>query len=82
MSMKEKLLALLRIAAWSSMPGLIIASWTPGEYMIRTGLPGWYEHVGAYCVATLLWVLAYPQLPPAGVGAVLVPHVIESDAVF
>jgi hypothetical protein len=51
----EKISTPLRIAAWLSVLGLVMASWTPGEYMIRTGVRGSFEHVGAYSVATQLW---------------------------
>ena len=64
----------LRIAAWLSLLALVIASWTPGYYMVRTGAGGSFEHVGAYFVATLLWVLAYPRLPPWGIGAALAAY--------
>jgi hypothetical protein len=33
-----------RVAAWLSVPALILASWTPGEHMIRTGVNGRLEH--------------------------------------
>jgi hypothetical protein len=39
--------------------------------MITTGAGGRVEHVGAYFIATLVWVLARPQLPTWGVGAAL-----------
>jgi hypothetical protein len=59
--MREEVSWLLRVAALLSVLGLLVASWTLGDYMIRTGVRGSFEHVGAYFVATLLlWVLAYP----------------------
>jgi VanZ family protein len=42
--------------------------------MIRTGARGSFEHVGAYFIATLLWVLAHPQLPPWRIGAALAAY--------
>jgi VanZ family protein len=65
---------LLRIAAWLSVLALVIASWTPGDYMIRTGARGSFEHVGAYFVATLLLVLAYPRWRPWGIGCGLAAY--------
>jgi VanZ family protein len=48
--------------------GLVLASWTPGEEMIRTGVKGSLEHVAAYLISTSLFVLAYPRLSPWLVG--------------
>jgi VanZ family protein len=61
----------LRAAAWLSVLGLLVASWTPGDYMIRTGVRGSFEHVGAYFLTTLLLVIAHPGWPPWAVGAAL-----------
>jgi VanZ family protein len=58
----------LRIIAWLSVLGLVLASWTPGEDMIRTGVNGSLEHVAAYLISTLLFLLAYPRLSPWLVG--------------
>jgi VanZ family protein len=58
----------LRIVAWLSVLGLALASWTPGEHMIRTGVKGSLEHMTAYLISTLLFVLAYPRLSPGLVG--------------
>jgi hypothetical protein len=57
----------LRIIAWLSVLGLVLA-WTPAEDMIRTGVRGSLEHVAAYLISTLLFVLAYPRWSPALVG--------------
>jgi hypothetical protein len=40
----------LRIVAWLSVLGLALASWTPGEHMIRTGVKGSLEHMTAYLI--------------------------------
>jgi VanZ family protein len=58
----------LRIIAWVSVLGLVVASWTPGEDMIRTGAKGSLEHVAAYLISTLLFVLAYPRVSPVLIG--------------
>ena len=46
--------------AWLSVLGLAIASWTPGEHMIRTGVRGSFEHIVAYFIPALMVVCAYP----------------------
>jgi VanZ family protein len=51
----------LRLFAWLSVVGLAVASWTPGEYMIRTGARGNLEHIAAYLISTLLFVSAFPR---------------------
>jgi hypothetical protein len=61
----------LGVAAWLLVLGLAVASWTPGDYMIRTGARGSFEHVGAYFVATLLFVFAYPRWSPLVTGCAL-----------
>ncbi len=61
----------LPVAAWLSVVGLVLASWTPGEYMIRTGGPGRFEHATAYFISTLLWVTAYPRWSPWLIGGAL-----------
>jgi VanZ family protein len=67
----ERFSVLLRAAVWLSVLGLLVASWTPGQYMIRTGARGSFEHVGAYLMTTLLLVFAYPRSPPWIVGGAL-----------
>jgi VanZ family protein len=42
---------------------VMIASWTPGQEMIRTGFNPRLEHVFAYLVASIAVSLAYPRLP-------------------
>src|SRR5215471_17872991 len=51
----------LRLFAWLSVVGLAVASWTPGEYMIRTDARGSLEHIAAYLISTLLFVFAFPR---------------------
>jgi hypothetical protein len=57
--------------AWSSIVGLAVASWTPGEYMIRTGVGGNFEHTAAYLISTLLLVSAFPRSSPLTIGGAL-----------
>src|SRR5215470_13454078 len=61
----------LRFFAWLSVVGLAVASWTPGEYMIRTGARGSLEHMVAYLVSTLLLVSAFPRSSPWTIGGAL-----------
>ena len=60
-----------RVAAWLSVPALVLASLTPGEHMMRTGVNGRLEHIAAYFVSALLWVTAYPHCSPSVVGSAL-----------
>ena len=57
--------------AWLSVVGLAIASWTPGEEMIRTGVRGSFEHIAAYCISTLMLVCAHPSRSPWTIGGAL-----------
>jgi VanZ family protein len=57
--------------AWLSVVGLAIASWTPGEEMIRTGARGSFEHIAAYFISTLMLVGAYPSRSPWTIGGAL-----------
>jgi hypothetical protein len=50
---------------------LAIASWTPGEHMIRTGVRGSFEHIAAYFISALMVVCAYPGWSPWTVGGAL-----------
>jgi VanZ family protein len=61
----------LRFCAWLSVLGLALASWTPGEDMIRTGVRGSFEHIAAYFISTLLLVSAFPRSSPWMIGGAL-----------
>jgi VanZ family protein len=62
---------LLRFCAWLSVLGLALASWTPGEDVIRTGVRGSFEHIAAYLISTLLFVSAFPRSSPWMIGGAL-----------
>ena len=64
----------LRFFAWLSVVGLAVASWTPGEYMIRTGVGGSFEHIAAYLISTLLLVSAFPHYSPWAIGGALAAY--------
>jgi VanZ family protein len=64
----------LRFFAWLSVVALAVASWTPGEYMIRTSARGSFEHIAAYLISTLLLVSASPRASPWMVGGALVVY--------
>jgi hypothetical protein len=70
-AMARMISRLHRLGAWLSVPALVLASWTPGEHMMRTGVNGRLEHIAAYFVSALLWVTAYPRWSPWVVGSAL-----------
>lgn len=55
---------LAKIAAWIGACGLVIASWTPGEDMVRTALGGSREHFLAYFFTTGAFMLGYRDRAP------------------
>jgi peptidoglycan/LPS O-acetylase OafA/YrhL len=63
---------LLRFAAWLSVLALALASWTPGDEMIRTGANGEVEHVLAYFISAFLLLWSYPQWTQRQLGSALV----------
>jgi VanZ family protein len=63
---------LLRFAAWLSVLGLALASWTPGDEMIRTGANGKVEHALAYFISALLLLWSYPRWTHWLLGGALV----------
>src|SRR5271166_4055243 len=75
---------LLRVAAWLSVPVLALASWTPGEDMLRTGVSGRLEHIVAYFISALLWVTGYPRGTPWVIGSALAVYagVLEVGQIY
>jgi VanZ family protein len=71
MNVERRMSQWLRFCAWLSVLGLAIASWTPGEHMIRTGVRGSFEHIAAYLMSTLLLESAFPRSSPWIVGGAL-----------
>jgi VanZ family protein len=61
----------LRFIAWALIIGLAVASWTPGQEMVRTGFNARLEHVAAYWIAGLAVIIAYPRRPAWSIAAVL-----------
>jgi VanZ family protein len=53
-----------RIAAWFAVLVLAVASWTPGEDMVRSGINGKAEHFVAYLLTGLSFALAYRDRSP------------------
>ena len=51
----------VRPVSWLATIALAVASWTPGEEMVRTGMNGHLEHVIAYLLTALAFMLAYPN---------------------
>jgi len=58
-----KKLLFRRAIAWFSIAGLALASWLPGDEMIRTGVNGRFEHTVAYLISGLAVFTAYYQKP-------------------
>ena len=51
--------------AWICIIGLAVASWTPGQEMIRTGFSTRLEHTVAYLIAGIAAIIA-PRKPSTG----------------
>jgi VanZ family protein len=64
----------LRACAWLGMLLLALASLTPGDEIVRTGMPAKIEHVVAYLLATAAWMLAYAGWPIAAVAAAFLSY--------
>ena len=62
---------LLRFIAWACVIGLAVASWTPGQEMVRTGFNTRLEHVAAYLIAGIAVIIAYPRKPSWAIAAIL-----------
>jgi hypothetical protein len=52
-----------QVLGWLGTMALAIASWTPGEDMIRSGLSGQLEHALAYMLTGLALMIGYPSTP-------------------
>jgi VanZ family protein len=50
-----------RLTTWACFLGLAVASWTPGDEMIRTGLDPRLEHMLGYTITGVVGVIAYPR---------------------
>jgi hypothetical protein len=82
--MAKVISSFLRVAAWFSVPALALASWTPGEYMLRTGASGRLEHIVAYFISALLWVAGYPRGTQWIIGSALAVYagVLEVGQIY
>ena len=60
-----------RFAAWVGIIMLAIASWTPGQDMIRTGLNGLLEHVIAYLLTGIAFMYGYRDRSPWAMAVAL-----------
>ena len=61
----------LRFIAWACVVGLAVASWTPGQEMVRTGFNTRLEHMAAYLIAGIAVIVAYPRRPTWSIAAIL-----------
>jgi VanZ family protein len=74
----------LRFIAWACVVGLAVASWTPGQEMLRTGFNTRLEHVGAYLIAGIVVIVAYPRRPAWSIAAILCAYagILELGQVY
>jgi VanZ family protein len=61
----------LKVTAWLCVGALAVASWTPGQEMVRTGFNTRLEHVVAYLIAGIAVIIAYPRRPTWSIAAIL-----------
>ena len=61
----------LRVTAWVCVGALAVASWTPGQEMVRTGFNTRLEHLAAYLITGIAVISAYPQRPAWTIAAIL-----------
>jgi VanZ family protein len=61
----------LRFIAWACVIGLAVASWTPGQEVVRTGFNTRLEHMAAYLIAGIAVIIAYPRRPTWSIAAIL-----------
>jgi VanZ family protein len=54
---------LVQFVAWLEALALAIASWTEGDYMVRTGVNTLHEHATAYFLTALAFMVGYPDRP-------------------
>jgi hypothetical protein len=59
--MAPNFIVIRRLVAWFSIAILGVASWLPGDEMIRTGADGRLEHGAAYLISGLAVFSAYPR---------------------
>ena len=62
---------MLKLIAWLCIIGLAVASWTPGQEMVRTGFNTRLEHTVAYLIAGIAAIIAYPRKPIWSITAIL-----------
>lgn len=62
----------LRRAGWTCAVALVVLSWIPHEWEIRTGLAGQIEHFIAYCGTGALLAFAYQEPPRFRIALALV----------
>ncbi len=67
-------MTLWKTGAWFCIVALLVASWTPGQEMVRTGFDARLEHVGAYLIATIAVSFAYPRLSLVRLAVVMITY--------
>ena len=80
----DRLLHASRIAAWVCSALLVVASWTPGSAMIRTGYSGLLEHAVAYGVTAAAFMIGYPRVAALRIAGALsiLSVVLEAGQLF
>jgi VanZ family protein len=69
-------LRVVRVFSWFCVLALAVGSLTPGEEMIRSGLPRGYEHVAAYFIAAVVFALAYRKKKAILIGSALITYAV------
>jgi VanZ family protein len=74
----------LRVTAWVCIGALAVASWTPGQEMVRTGFNTRLEHLAAYLITGIAVISAYPRRRTWTIAAILCAYagVLELGQLF
>jgi VanZ family protein len=74
----------LRVIAWVCVGALAVASWTPGQEMVRTGFNTRLEHLVAYLITGIAVISAYPRSRTWTIAAILCAYagVLELGQLF
>jgi VanZ family protein len=74
--------ALMRVTAWIGVFSLAVASWTPAQHLVRTGLNGRLEHFIAYLLTGTLLLWAYKSRSTFALSLVAYAAVLEAGQMF
>lgn len=81
---KRLMRGLFKAAPWLCLIMLIVLSWTPSTYMVRTGHGAWLEHATAYAGTAVLFRIAHPSLARSYLAAALVAYagILETGQIW